>query len=147
MTSTVTFPVLTIDVIGRPRPKGSMRPIGHGRMIEQVDNKDWRAAVIAAAREQVAQPNGELCFGYPCLAPLTVAIDLRFDRPKSAKAGARPSTRSTGDIDKLVRLILDALQDAGVMKDDAQVIQLVATKRFCLQREVPGARIAVEAAS
>jgi crossover junction endodeoxyribonuclease RusA len=34
------------------------------------------------------------------------------------------------DLDKLVRCICDALTDAGVWKDDAQVCVLVAAKRY-----------------
>ena len=50
MTARDTITVLDIDVIGRPRPKGSMRHVGQGRMVEQVDNRDWRAMVTATAR-------------------------------------------------------------------------------------------------
>ena len=39
-------------------------------------------------------------------------------------------SHSTGDLDKLVRLALDALQDTGVIPDDCAVVELTARKAY-----------------
>jgi Holliday junction resolvase RusA-like endonuclease len=69
-------------------------------------------------------------------------VTLRFARPKSRKTG-EPASRSTGDVDKHARNLLDALQDSGLFKDDAQVVNLSIAKRYCGPSEVPGAHIVV----
>jgi crossover junction endodeoxyribonuclease RusA len=140
--------LLAIQVNGKPRPKGSLRHVGAGRMVEQVDNVDWRSAVVAQAFEAIRNPDPDvdmapgylqtLAPGYPHTGPVKVIIELTFRPPQ--KPLPLPSTRTTGDVDKHARTILDALQDAGVIKDDAQVTDLRVSKRY---GHVPGARITV----
>jgi crossover junction endodeoxyribonuclease RusA len=48
----------------------------------------------------------------------------------TVKPSAPINPASMPDLDKLVRCICDALTDAGVWKDDAQVCVLVAAKRY-----------------
>ena len=139
-------PILDIFVPGTPRPKGSMRHVGKGRMVEQLaSSPDWRHAVAQATFDAlaVAKDSGGvgLPVGFPHAGPVEVRIGLIFPRPKSSKNGARPSTRTTGDIDKHARNILDALQDGGLIKDDAQVIGLAVTKYYTSAGSTPGAQI------
>jgi crossover junction endodeoxyribonuclease RusA len=150
---TVAASVLPLDlyVVGTPRPKGSMRHVGKGRMVEQIKaSPDWRLAVkdVAHARVRCACPDLDchtLLPGFPYDAPVAVEIWLWFARPASAKKGAAwPSSRHTGDIDKHARNILDALQDAGVLKDDARAVDLNTHKRYCGPDETPGARIVIK---
>lgn len=48
---------LAFTVHGTPRPKGSLRHVGNGRMIEQVKgSKEWRQTVAHAAREAHTGP-------------------------------------------------------------------------------------------
>ena len=51
------------------------------------------------------------------------------------------------DVDKLARAVLDALTDAALWKDDSQVAQLVAEKRWYDGRLGAGVHVTVEAAS
>ena len=72
----------------------------------------------------------------------TLVVNLLFDmpRPKShyrtgkhadqLKAAAPTDHTQTPDIDKLTRLVLDSLQVAGVINDDAQVAYLWASKQW-----------------
>ena len=120
-----------------------MRHVGKGRMVEQLEGSgDWRAAVAFAARteladlERVGNPPGAW------LGPVKVTVQLRFTAPKSWRGGY-PTSRATGDVDKHARNILDALQDAGVFKDDAQVAGLRISKRYCLHDETPGANVEI----
>jgi Holliday junction resolvase RusA-like endonuclease len=136
----VTTPGLRFVVYGTPATKGSMKavPIGGGRsaIVESHKTaKPWREAVKSAARDAMAE--------------LEVDVVYSFRKPKSAPRRRRiwPITRSSGDVDKLARNILDALVDVGVMGDDSQVVRLVGEKAFCgeapSQTDVPSARIIV----
>jgi crossover junction endodeoxyribonuclease RusA len=144
-------PILNIQVIGTPRPKGSMRHVGKGRMIEQLaDSPTWRRTVAGTAYEAIRAACHDdshhecthLQPGYPFTGAVKVLVRLEFVRPKSVKAGGLPSTRSTGDIDKHMRNIFDALQDAGVFKDDAQIVDQCSSKRYSVTG-VAGAVITV----
>jgi Holliday junction resolvase RusA-like endonuclease len=116
---------LTFTVQGKPSPKGSLRHVGHGRLIEQVaGSKPWRQKVDAAARVAVVETGWLLSY----TGAVQVDIDLYLARPKSAPNRIWPTTRSSGDVDKHARNILDALVDAAVIADDSQVITLHVNK-------------------
>lgn len=148
---TATAPIIDVHVVGQPRTKGSLRHIGGGRMVEQHGHStDWRRSVAGAAHEQIrCRCTDPACRslkpGHPVEGPVAVAIALLFPKPKSAPKTRPilPSTRATGDGDKHARNIFDALQDAGVIKDDAQVVDHSVSKRYCATGQVPGARIVV----
>lgn len=135
--------MITITVYGQPKPKGSLRSVGQGRMVEQLaGSKPWREAVKWAAIE--------LCRGRePIEGPVSVEIVTTVPKPKSAPKTRRiwPVTRSSGDVDKHARNVLDALVDAAVMFDDSQVVRLVSVKCFpgehTLALATPGAVIRV----
>ncbi len=142
--------VLDLFIAGVPKPKGSLRHVGKGRLIEQLaGSPDWRATVRAAVHGQIRccpDPTcGHLQPGYPHQGAVAVTVTLLFPKPKSAPKTRTilPTTRSTGDIDKHARNILDALVDAGVMRDDSQVIDLTIRKRYCPDGRTPGAHIQV----
>lgn len=117
---------LVIHVPGTPKPKGSMRSLGKGRMIEQVaGSKEWRAAVVIAAAQERDRT------GWETLERVPVDVHIRFTvvRAKTNR-DSEPITRSSGDVDKLSRNVLDALADAWVIRDDSQVTRLEATKEY-----------------
>lgn len=142
--------ILNIFVPGIPKPKGSLRHVGKGRLVEQLaGSPDWRSTVRHEAHRHVRCCTDPTC-GYlkdrfPNTAALGVNAQLYFAKPKSAPKTREiePVTRSSGDIDKHARNLLDALVDAGVMRDDSQVVYLAVAKRYCGPGEVPGARIVV----
>lgn len=129
---------ITFNVGGNPIPKGSMRHIGNGRMVDQTKVKPWMSLIRKAAIE-IAK--GEIV-SLPCM----VEVEFRFARPMSARNRLYPHLRSVGDIDKLSRAVLDALQgsktEAGVLTDDSLVVDLIARKRY-LDYGMPGATITV----
>lgn len=133
-------PVLTFIAHGQPKPKGSMRHVGHGRMVEQVDGKPWREAVKWAAIE--AMKRSEHTF--PLAGPVHLEATFTVRKPTSAPKTRRtwPVTRSSGDGDKLQRNLYDALQDAGVYTDDAQITRWTGGKCFPLEEpdalSIPG---------
>jgi Holliday junction resolvase RusA-like endonuclease len=110
---------VTLTVYGRPAPKGSMRSLGAGRMVESNLNvTPWRAAICA---EALSQPVRHLD------GPLYVRVTLTVPKPKTTRDLA-PITRSSGDVDKHLRCVLDALQDADLIADDARVICAMVEK-------------------
>ena len=137
-----------ITIPGRPAPKGSLRCVGgRGRhqLIEDNDRSDpWRVEVARWLKKhgrgheaEKGQPLGaEVSFTLPRPKshhrqhrdPATGVVRLGDVKP--AYVDAMPVNRGTYDVDKLLRLILDALQDAGLLVDDAAVCDVTTRKRF-----------------
>lgn len=132
--------LLAFDVLGEAKPQGSKRHVGGGRMVESCKAlKPWREAVTAAAiAAGAARWDG----------PVVVRLEFRFDRPKGhwGAKGLRPSAPAAKttkpDLDKLVRAVLDGLWPC--WGDDAQVVELLASKRFCAAGELPGVWVEIE---
>ena len=139
------MPELVITVQGTPAPQGSKSRDRDGNMFESSKLvRPWRKAVADAVL--VARANRHL------LGPL--AVDAMFYVPRLRKhygtgrnaaalrgdAPARPDSKP--DLDKYARGLLDALQIAGVMEDDGQVVTLVTSKHWADGRQ-PGADVRV----
>ena len=135
---------MTITVYGIPAPQGSKRHVGNGVMIESSKKvKPWRESVKWAA----IQMGAELMACEPIEGPVSVKVAFTLPKPKSARKGAVPSKKP--DLDKLVRSTFDALTDAGVWRDDSQVVSLQASKVYpngLGGLGVPGAIIIVSSA-
>lgn len=136
---------LTIVVHGRPAPQGSKRYAGHrlnaasGRvsavLVEQSKRvKPWRALVTAASREAIqAGRIGKVPIHFPPLdGPIEADIVFTVLKPASAPKRKRtwPTTRHSGDVDKLIRSTFDGIADAGAVIDDSRIIRVTATKTF-----------------
>lgn len=113
-----------------PVPQGSMTCVGRGnRHNVQPSNKAelhrWRAQVVRAGR---ALPVTQLA------GPIGVQVTFTLPRPASVPLRARPWPQSkgpgTGDIDKLLRAVLDGLTEAGLWRDDSQVCDARAVKAY-----------------
>lgn len=116
----------TFSVRGKPEPKGSTRafvPKGWTRAV--ITSANPKAKVFAELVRWAAQE-----FAPPTLltGPVSVSMVFGIQRPKSApKKRVWPTTKP--DIDKLVRLVLDALTHV-IWADDSVVVQLEATKVY-----------------
>lgn len=77
--------------------------------------------------------------------PVFVAVWFRLPRPASVNVRRRPYPCVKPDIDKLLRNTLDGLKQAGVYRDDAQVIQVQVAKRYATDDPAgaPGATVRV----
>jgi Holliday junction resolvase RusA-like endonuclease len=136
--------VITVTVHGLPAPQGSKRHVGNGRMVESSSAVGpWREAVRAQTQAVMgAQPT--LDGPAPLTGPVKVAVTLLLPRPKShtgtrgllPSAPRYPATRP--DLDKLVRAVLDGLVMGGALRDDAQVVELTAAKRYASSWMTPG---------
>ena len=133
----------TVTVYGNPATKGSMKcigPSGGGVRHQLIEDdkggtrKQWRRAVEDAARAILTKR------GAPFDGP--VGIQLKFWLPRPASVTRpRPHTRGTGDVDKLTRLILDAITNARLWADDAQACRTVAVKAYADDGHRPGVEI------
>jgi crossover junction endodeoxyribonuclease RusA len=126
-----------LTVPGKPLPKGSLRHIGKGRMIEQTNVKQWMSVIRAHA----TQATGAVLL--PIETPVEARLEFRFPRPAAAKNRLYPHMRSVGDIDKLCRAVLDALQPE-VITDDSLVVRLSASKDYETAEQPAGVSIHIE---
>jgi Holliday junction resolvase RusA-like endonuclease len=141
---------LRFVVWGVPKPKGSLRHVGNGRLKEQLEGSaPWREAVKYAGLEAVRGREGTGTPFATLSGPIEVDVVFTFPRPQSAPKRRRiwPVTRRSGDLDKLQRNVLDAIVDAGLIEDDSQVVRLVGEKTYPDEHPAalprPGARILV----
>lgn len=122
---------------GTPRPQGSKRHVGNGRMIEMSKGlPEWRSALIVTARAAHREE--------PIDGPVTVHAEFVFPRAKALKDKPAPPHTSAPDGDKLCRAVGDALEQAGVVGNDSQITTWFAHKRRAAPGETPGAHITVK---
>lgn len=125
-----------VRIYGEPAPQGSKRHVGNGVMIESSKKvAPWREAVKwglihGAALQQIT-------------GPVTVAVTFYLPRPKSAKVGAVPFRKP--DLDKLLRSTFDAINDTGLIEDDARIVTVVANKLYADAENPNGAAIKIYA--
>ena len=110
--------------------------------------KPWREAVKWAALEVLGGAS-------PFVGPLDVEATFYLPRPRShyrtgknaheLRDGAPSYVSKRPDLDKILRSTFDALGEAGVWLDDAQVAVLTAVKCYA-DRRPPGAVITVRRA-
>lgn len=127
--------IWAVTVAGDPAPKGSLKCIGRGsangramhRLIEDDKagrGKAWRAKVTAAAVE-LRKSIGETLDG-----PLGLAVVTVHHRPAAAAKRVLPANRSGHDVDKLSRMLMDALDDGDAFTDDSRVCFLTTAKVY-----------------
>ncbi len=142
---------LMIVVRGKPAPQGSKISFRNGYMKEASPFlMPWRNQIVSACIEQNIN-SGEIIE-----KPVEVFIDFLFHRPLShygigkndgilkPSSPAYPTTRTTGDIDKLCRSTLDGLSipSGGILlRDDSLVVNLRAKKEFASKGGFQGAFI------
>lgn len=138
--------IVTFHVRGTPAPQGSHRAFVNrrtGRAIVTDDSpatRPWRTDVRAAATEHWSDA--------PWPGAIELHITFRFARPRghTGKRGLLPSApdhkTTKPDLDKLLRSTLDALTGI-VIRDDAQVVGLAASKMWADDEHPSGAMIEV----
>lgn len=149
---------MKLEVYGTPAPQGSKRafavrgkggvPTGKVAVIESSHDrvKSWRQAVIDVVCAQIVT-------AVPLDMPVAVKMLFFLPRPKShyrtgknadqLRPGAPRRPAKMPDLSKLVRATEDALTDAGMWRDDAQVIEISAMKYWADSRP-PGAVIVIQ---
>jgi Holliday junction resolvase RusA-like endonuclease len=108
---------MRIIVFGHPAPQGSKRHVGRGVMIESSKYvKPWRQDVKFAA---IAARNGAAAMDGPLVARMVFTLP----KPKSAPKSRRTFADRKPDLSKLIRSTEDALTDAGLIADDARIVE------------------------
>jgi Holliday junction resolvase RusA-like endonuclease len=111
-------PAFTLVVFGRPAPQGSKRHVGRGIMVESSKHvRPWRDAVRGEAQAWTAAGH------VPLDGPLRVEMVFTLPKPASAPKRRRTWPDRTPDLSKLCRSTEDALKDAGVIADDARIVE------------------------
>ncbi len=127
-----------VKVVGAPHTKGSLQCVGPrkcpgcgGAVFHQLVEDDstgggkrWRKQLESGGRALRAS------IGYTFEGPVSVDATFVFERPAAASRRLFPHTRSSGDLDKLTRMLLDALTSAQVLRDDSLVCELNVRKQY-----------------
>lgn len=124
-----------VFLVGRPAPQGSKRTAGSRRVVEvSAYLKAWREAMLV-----------QLSWQYRYRAPMTppYRVEVEFIQGKPKKPAYEWPVQ--GDLDKLVRAVGDALQQAGVIVDDKHITCWNASKRFQGNCQT-GVRVVINAA-
>jgi Holliday junction resolvase RusA-like endonuclease len=104
---------------------------------------DWRRQVQQTIAGDYGQDRlegaVEVRLGFDLPRPITHYGTGRNTGVVKTRAPEHPTTMP--DLDKLTRCVLDACTDAGLWRDDSQVIYLVTAKRYT--NSVPGVRIVI----
>jgi Holliday junction resolvase RusA-like endonuclease len=115
--------IVLLNVEGTPRPQPRPR-LCKGRIVSTADAKAkrWKHLVHQTGKLAV-EAHGQI-------QAQAVAVVMRFDMPtpKADRHGLPHTFRP--DADNLAKLALDAVMDAGLLKDDAVVSTLVITKTW-----------------
>ena len=144
--------MIALRVYGTPAPQGSKRHVGNGVMVESSAKvKPWRQDVKYAALEA----RGGYAVATIITGPVHVDLVFMLPRPRShfrtgknahlLRDNAPTAPHRKPDLDKLIRSTLDALGEAGVWNDDAQVVGITATKTYTF--DAPGAHISITEAA
>lgn len=146
----VTVILCDVFVSGHPKTKGSMEALGNGKMRDKPSARVWR--------KLVAKRVGQDCVKRaPWLSPHQGRIGVRIVSYMQTatgqegwweKAKAWLISKLCGDVDKLARCVLDALgcqdkEDAHLIGDDAQVVDLFSHKRLVQPGQMVGQQITV----
>lgn len=126
---------------GRPRPQGSKNAaVKNGRVVMWEASKglvSWRSTVVAELVR--LNPHG-LTLVQPWDRAATLIVEFVFEKPKSNK-NEYPVGKP--DLDKLVRAVCDALVEAGYVRDDSQIVHLMALKSWAAPNGQSGAYVSL----
>lgn len=135
--------VIAAWIPGQPKTKGSMTARPNGSMRENVvGSSRWKAAMKSVLESTAAR--------MPLFAMVEAGKAIRVDMtaylsrpPGETGAHAFPCAGRIGDLDKLVRNLLDAGTEARVWADDVQVTDFGHTKKRWATERGPGIQVLV----
>lgn len=139
--------MISFYVPGTPKPAGSKRAIvnrfsGKAYVIDACEkSRDWKTTVAQVANDYYS--------GDIISVPIVLQIDFYFPRPKGHRKPCgqlrenAPSAKTTKpDLTKIIRAVEDALTGI-IWRDDSQVVEIVARKKYTDDGERNGARISI----
>jgi Holliday junction resolvase RusA-like endonuclease len=119
-------------IAGHPAPQGRPKFARRGKFVTVYDppkSKAWKEVVALQAQAAGVKP---------LEGPLKISLTFRIKRPKKP---ANPYP--VGDVDNYCKGTKDALNKLAY-KDDAQIVELHATKEYVSEGFVPGVMIKIE---
>jgi crossover junction endodeoxyribonuclease RusA len=121
-----------------PRPQGSKRHVGNGRLVEaSKELKPWRTAVANAVFRAWMETGDDRQF----TGPVEVRATFYLPRPKTVKR-LLPSVPP--DLDKLCRSLGDALSiDCRALADDSLIVKWDVTKLYAEDPRDVGVRVSI----
>lgn len=131
-------------VPGHPVPKGSMKCVakhapGHrARLVpdKRTDPDNWNGRVPSTLNLRLPE-----LVAAPLDGPLQLDVTFHLARAKSTKFKDAPIGQGTGDLDKLVRGVGDAIQNSDILVDDSRITRIVAEKIYAPDGVTEGAVI------
>ncbi len=115
---------VSFEVSGLPVPQGSMRAfVVKGRPVITSSSRglaQWRQ-IISLRAQEVASDILE--------GPVSIRLEFRLPKPKSAPKKKRIYATKRPDLDKLVRSVLDSITHV-LIRDDSQVVEITAIKDY-----------------
>lgn len=150
--------LLAARVSGTPGPKGSVnaycvRCAGKGlkpavAVREQSERGVAFRKLVARELKAAVRARELEIFTGPVITRLTFYIERQIsvdgDIVPSHQSPV-PTHRNSGDVEKHVRTVHDALMDAGIIADDSQVADTVARKRWADEVNPAGVMITIQA--
>jgi len=125
--------VLYIPIAGDPVAKGRPRVStfgGRARMYTPKKTAAYEEWVSACAENAIVQSTDE----FPLSGSLRVDITAVFKRParlfRKKDSAARMAKPTKPDLDNVIKGILDGLNHSGLWGDDAQVVEIHASKMW-----------------
>lgn len=110
----------TAEVGMEPVPKGRPRFTSQGRAYTPPRTRKAEEFLQKMLNRQAPKETFE--------GPISVRVIIYLPKPKSVKNREYPHVRP--DLDNFVKLVLDGAQKAGIFKDDGQICDLTAFKRY-----------------
>ena len=150
----MTATMLSFWAAGTPAPKGSKIRTKYGMRESSKGVRPWEEAVKAAAMDAMDADDE---FQPIEKGGVTLSVTFSFKRPLSHYGTGKNWNRMKNrfawaymtrkpDLDKIARSTMDALTEAGVWADDAQVRMLLAEKCWSNDRTREGAYVIVSRA-
>ena len=130
--------LLEFWVAGVPKAQPRVKAFVRGRhaSVYTPDTADaWKAEVRRSALAKCSTPE-------PLTGPLSVKLTFFMPRPKSRKGDVWHTIKPDGD--NLTKAVLDALTDAGIWGDDAQVARQLVLKLYATGTNDAGCAVVIE---
>ncbi|MFT8639040.1 RusA family crossover junction endodeoxyribonuclease [Bifidobacterium sp.] len=134
-----------LTVTGMPITKGSVKPYtgGHGRALPDDPRLTvWQATIMQAATIEKQRRRLKTY-----QVPVTVATIFTMPRPIRPRfpypATQARKEKGGGDLDKLCRAVGDALEKAGIIQNDALIVDWQASKRYANDTSKPGVTLII----
>jgi Holliday junction resolvase RusA-like endonuclease len=150
--------LIVARVDGTPGPKGSLRGVclrcerfHYTQKVRMNEQSEVGVRFRKLVARQLKVTRGQIAFTGPVQTCLTFYIKrqrkvkngVELDEWVPTHQASVPVHHGSGDVEKHVRVIHDALQDAGVLADDQLVWRTVSEKLWADEEHPPGVMIEV----